>query len=114
VISVGATDEQVLRLVTEPQPVVVTAGESATIGVTVGTDGYAGLSLEAHLITPWGTWEWLGPNIVGADVPARGTVALEFDVAPPVWVEPGEWWALIRVACAGELVYTPAVKVTVR
>ena len=114
VISVGATDEQVLRLVTEPQPVVVAAGESATIGVTVGTDGYAGLSLEAHLITPWGTWEWLGPNIVGADVPARGTVDLEFDVAPPVWVESGEWWALIRVACAGELVYTPAVKVTVR
>ncbi len=28
---------------------------------------------------------------------------LGFDVAPPVWVEPGEWWALIRVGCAGRL-----------
>jgi alpha-mannosidase len=114
VVSVGATDEQVLRLVTEPQPVVVAPGESTAIGVVVGTDGYADLSLEAHLITPWGTWEWLGPNIIGAEVPARGTVELEFDVAPPAWVEPGDWWALIRVASAGELVYTPAVKVTVR
>jgi hypothetical protein len=114
VVSVGATDEQVLRLVAEPQPVLVAPGESTTIGVTVGTDGYADLSVEAHLITPWGTWEWLGPNIIGAVVPARGTVDLEFDVAPPAWVEPGEWWALIRVAGAGELLYTPAVKVTVR
>jgi hypothetical protein len=56
----------------------------------------------------------MGPNIIGADLPARGTIELEFDVAPPAWVEPGEWWALIRVACAGELLYSPAVKVVVR
>ena len=71
-------------------------------------------SLEAHLISPWGTWEWLGPATLGAELPARGTVELDFDVAPPAWVEPGEWWALVRVACAGRLVYTPAVRVTVR
>lgn len=114
VISVGATDDRVLRLVTDPEPVEVAAGEVATIAVTVGTDARAGLAVEAHLISPWGTWEWLGPNIIGADLPARGTVELQFDVAPPAWVEPGEWWALIRVACAGDLVYSPAVKVAVR
>ena len=113
-ISVGATDDRVLRLVTDPEPVEVTAGETATLSVTVGTDAHADLAVEAHLISPWGTWEWMGPNIIGADLPARGTVELEFDVAPPAWVEPGEWWALIRVACAGDLVYSPAVKVVVR
>ncbi|MET0451969.1 MAG: NEW3 domain-containing protein, partial [Mycobacterium sp.] len=112
VIAVGDTDDQLLRIVTEPQPVDVTAGGSATIGVTVGTDAHAELAVEAHLISPWGTWEWLGPNIIGADLPARGQVVLEFEVAPPRWTPPGEWWALIRVACAGELVYSPAVKVT--
>ena len=56
----------------------------------------------------------MGPGGDGAELPARGTVELEFDGAPPAWVEPGEWWALIRVACAGQLVYSPAVKVTVR
>lgn len=114
VIAVGSTDDRVLRLITDPEPVEVTAGAAATLGVTVATDAYADLAVEAHLISPWGTWEWLGPNIIGADLPARGTAALEFDVAPPAWVEPGEWWALIRVACAGELLYSPAVKVVVR
>ncbi|MCP9275329.1 glycoside hydrolase family 38 N-terminal domain-containing protein [Mycolicibacterium arenosum] len=114
VVSVGATDDVVLRLVAEPQPVEVAAGGTATVGVTVGTDCHADLSVEAHLITPWGTWEWMGPNIIGADVPARGTVDLQFDVSPPPWVEPGVWWALIRVGCAGDLVYSPAVQVRVR
>jgi alpha-mannosidase len=42
------------------------------------------------------------------------TVELGFDVDPPPWVQPGEWWALVRVACAGRLLYSPAVRVTVR
>ena len=103
-----------LRLVTDPEPVEVRGGQTATIGVTVGTDARADLAVEAHLISPWGTWEWMGPNVVGAELPAAGTATLEFDVAPPAWVEPGQWWALIRVACAGDLIYSPAVQVTVR
>ena len=70
--------------------------------------------MEAHLISPWGTWEWMGPAAFGAELPAGGTAELGFDVAPPAWVEPGEWWALIRVGCAGRLLYSPAVRVTVR
>jgi alpha-mannosidase len=92
----------------------VAAGATARLAVTVGTDARADLAVEAHLISPWGTWEWMGPGAVGGELPARGTVELGFDVAPPVWVEPGQWWALIRVGCAGRLVYSPAVKVTVR
>jgi alpha-mannosidase len=114
VIAVGATDDRVLRLITDPEPVEVAAGDTATITATVGTDARSDLAVEAHLISPWGTWEWLGPNIIGEDLPAGGNVTLEFHVAPPAWVEPGEWWALIRVACAGELLYSPAVKVVVR
>ncbi len=112
-ISLGQHDGELLRLVTEPRAVDVTAGEAATLRVTVGTDAYADLTVEAHVISPWGTWEWLGPSIVGGIVPARGTVDLVFDVAPPAWTEPGRWWALIRIACAGELVYSPAVPVVV-
>ncbi len=71
---------------------------SAQLSVTVGTDAYADLTVEAHLISPWGTWEWLTPNITGDSVPARGTLELVFDVAPPAWTEPGRWWALVRIA----------------
>ncbi|MDP9168533.1 MAG: NEW3 domain-containing protein, partial [Actinomycetota bacterium] len=114
VIAVGATDDRVIRMVADPEPVEVAAGDTARLSVTVGTDCHTDLAVEAHLISPWGTWEWLTPNIIGADLPARGTVELSFDVVPPAWTEPGEWWALIRVACAGELLYSPAVKVVVR
>ena len=115
VVSVAAPPtDSLLRLVSEPEPVDIKAGEQARLTVTVGTDAHADIAVEAHLISPWGTWEWIGPAASGADLAARGTAELSFDVAPPVWVEPGEWWALIRVAGAGRLVYSPAVKVTVR
>jgi len=115
VVSVeGADDSGLVYLTGEPAEVEVAVGESGRLAVTVGTDACAELSLEAHLISPWGTWEWIGPPSLGAVLPAHGTVELGFDVTPPAWVQPGLWWALIRVGCAGRLVYSPAVKVTVR
>ena len=47
-------------------------------------------------------------------LPGSGRVRLDFAVTPPPWTEPGEWWALVRVAAAGHLLYTPAVRVVVR
>ncbi|MGA8330046.1 MAG: NEW3 domain-containing protein, partial [Mycobacterium sp.] len=114
-VSVGAVDEgPLLWLVGGPADVDVAAGDSARLTVTVGSNACAELALEAHLISPWGTWEWIGPATRGAVVPARGAVALSFDVTPPPWVKPGRWWALVRVGCAGNLVYSDAVDVTVR
>jgi alpha-mannosidase len=110
----GADDGRAVYLVDGPTDVEVVAGGSARLAVTIGTDACADLSLEAHLISPWGTWEWIGPATRGAVLPAGGTVELGFDVNPPAWVEPGQWWALVRVGCAGRLVYSPTVKVTVR
>ena len=115
IVDVGApAGAEILRLVSGPDPVDVEAGESATLSVTVGTDARAELDLEAHLISPWGTWEWMGPAATGATIGPGGTVTLEFGVSPPPWVNPGVWWALVRVACAGQLVYSEAVPVRVR
>src|SRR5271166_2279751 len=116
VVTVGsASDElvELLYLIERPADVELRAGASARLAVTVATHARADLALEAHLISPWGTWEWIGPAALGAVLPARGTAELVFDVTPPPWLEPGQWWALIRVGCAGRLVYSPAVKVTV-
>ncbi|HET9877456.1 MAG TPA: NEW3 domain-containing protein, partial [Mycobacterium sp.] len=114
VVCVGGGDARLLYLVDGPVGVELAAGESARLSITVGTDAHADLAVEAHLISPWGTWEWIGPDALGTVLPAGGTVELGFDVTPPVWAEPGTWWALIRVGCAGALVYSPAVRVTVR
>ena len=115
-VSVGMPREhnEIVYLVAEPADVEVTAGDAARLAVTVGTSAGASLPLEAHVISAWGTWEWIGPAAQGAVVSPGETVELGFDVAPPPWVRPGEWWALIRVGCAGRLLYSPAVKVTVR
>jgi alpha-mannosidase len=110
----GADDGGLIYLDREPTDVVVAAGDSARLTATIGSKAGADLSLEAHLISPWGTWEWIGPAALGAVLPGHGTVEVGFDVHPPAWVEPGQWWALIRIGCAGRLVYSPAVKVTVR
>ncbi|MGW0161181.1 glycoside hydrolase family 38 N-terminal domain-containing protein [Mycobacterium sp. NPDC003323] len=104
---------ELLRLIAGPSEVAVRRGGRTRLHVTIGTDAHADLAVEAHLISPWGTWEWLGPAVIGAELPAAGMVTLDFDVAPPEWVTPGRWWALVRVACAGRLVYSPAVSVVV-
>ena len=87
---------------------------AARLRVTVASGAAADLALEAHLISPWGTWEWMGPAARGAVLPAGGEVEVGFDVAPPPWTVPGTWWALIRIGCAGRLLYSPAVAVRVR
>jgi len=115
VISVGTgLSDDLVRLVTEPSDVIVTRGGRGRIAVTVGSDARADLALEAHLISPWGTWEWMGPAASGAELPAGGEVEVGFDITPPPWATPGTWWALIRIGCAGRLLYSPAVAVTVR
>jgi alpha-mannosidase len=114
VIEVGACDgAELVYLVDGPADVELAAGTTARLTVTVGTHARADLALEAHLISPWGTWEWMGRAALGAVLPARDTVELGFDIAPPAWQDPGQWWALVRVGCAGRLVYSPAVRVTV-
>jgi len=109
----GVSDAELVYLFDSPAGIELKAGNSARLTVTVGSHARADLALEAHLISPWGTWEWIGPAALGATLPAAGTVELGFDVAPPAWLEPGQWWALVRVGCAGRLLYSPAVQVTV-
>jgi alpha-mannosidase len=114
VVEVGDPDEaELVYLVDGPADVELAAGEAARLTVTVGSHARAELALEAHLISPWGTWEWIGPAALGAVLPALGKVELGFDVTPPAWLDAGQWWALVRVGCAGRLIYSPAVQVTV-
>ncbi|MEE6135285.1 NEW3 domain-containing protein [Mycobacterium sp. 050128] len=114
IVEIGADqDTELVYLVDGPDEITMRAGQTTRLAVTIGSHAAADLSAEAHLISPWGTWEWIGPASVGALLPARRTVEFGFDVSPPAWLEPGQWWALIRVGCAGRLVYSPAVQVTV-
>jgi len=116
VVAVGGAPvdlSDLVYLVDGPAQISLRAGETAALTVTLGTRARADLALEAHLISPWGSWEWMHPAVLSAVLPARGTVDLSFDVSPPAGLDPGRWWALVRVGCAGRLVYSPAVRVSV-
>ena len=115
VVSVGAGLEQegLIRLSADPEPVRLARGERGRLAVRVASAAHGPITLEAALVSPWGTWEFAGPRLVGAELPARGEVELSFDVDVPRWAAPGCWWALVRVAGAGRLLYSPAVALEV-
>ena len=112
-VSIGEAESELVRAGRRAHRHRRRPGETARLSVTVGTDARADLAVEAHLISPWGTWEWMGPG--GARRccgPARPSTSAS------TWPRrPGDarqWWALVRIGCAGRLLYTPAVAVTVR
>ncbi|WP_139811273.1 NEW3 domain-containing protein, partial [Mycobacterium avium] len=103
VVAVGDAERApLIYLADEPAEVTLKPGEAVDLTVAVGSHARAELALEAHLISPWGTWDWMGPAAVGAVLPAPGAVDLGFRLAPPAWLDPGQWWALVRIGCAGE------------
>ena len=88
---------------------------TARLSVTVGTDARADLAVEAHLISPWGTWEWMGPAARRRRAARpRPACELDFDVTPPPWVRARRVVGAGPGGRAGQLVYSPAVRVTVR
>jgi alpha-mannosidase len=115
VLTVGAAIEQasLIRLSADPEPVRLARGQRGRLAVRVASSASAPVALEAAVVSPWGTWELVGPRTVGAELPAKGEVELVFDVCVPPWVAPGSWWALVRVAGAGRVLYSPAVPLEV-
>jgi len=60
IVEVGGRDEdELVYLVDGPCDIELAAGASARLTVTVGTHARADVSLEANLISPWGTWSGL-------------------------------------------------------
>ncbi|MCT2586443.1 glycoside hydrolase family 38 N-terminal domain-containing protein [Actinophytocola gossypii] len=113
-VSVGApVGDGVLRLVGSPSAVRVRAGETGRLAVRVASSAGAPVAVEAAVVSPWGTWGRVGPRVVGAEVAGGGEVELGFDVTPPAGAPAGRWWALVRVAGAGRLLYSPAVALEV-
>ena len=71
------------------------------------------LNTEVQTLTPYGTWEavprW--SELVG--VPGPGTVDHTVTLSIPGTARPGRYWLLVKVMGGGQIVYTPAVPLTV-
>jgi alpha-mannosidase len=70
---------------------------------------------EAQVISPFGTWDALGPLAQGFSVMPQATTAVRFTLGLPSTARPGaQWWALVKVMYYGRVRYTPAIAVFVR
>ncbi len=69
---------------------------------------------EAQLVSPFGTWDMLGPRTAAFSVAPRESAVLDFDLTAPWTARPGSrWWALVKVMYYGRVRYTEAVGVFV-
>ncbi|MFB9906719.1 glycoside hydrolase family 38 N-terminal domain-containing protein [Allokutzneria oryzae] len=110
-LSTVAEPAQPLRLAGSPRAVRVARGARERLTVDVVCQTSAPVSVEAQLLTPWGTWDatpdwWQVREL-------KGRTEFGFDIAPPPWAEPGAYWALVKVAGAGRILYSDAVALVV-
>ena len=108
-----------IAAVLEPAQLTVPPGGQATLTLRLTNHARSAVRGEAQLLSPYGTWGEPGddlsvdPPIQGFDVPAGETGTLTFTVcAPPRARTGGEWWALARVVCFGQVSYTASVPLT--
>lgn len=69
---------------------------------------------EAQLLSPFGTWQLLGPSAQGFTAAPQSPAVLRFGVAVPATARPGaRWWALVKVMYYGRVRYTEAIDLMV-
>ncbi|MFD4691617.1 NEW3 domain-containing protein [Streptomyces sp. NPDC058463] len=88
-------------------------GESGAVEVTLTSQVRTPVSVQAQLISPWGTFELFPEWDKGTEVPALGAAVVRFPVTVPAGTRPGRWWAVVKLAAAGWLHYTEAVEIEV-
>ncbi|WP_370146377.1 NEW3 domain-containing protein [Streptacidiphilus sp. EB129] len=89
-------------------------GERGRLAMRVSSRAASPISGEAMVVSPWGTWELLGPHTRGFRVEPGEAAEIEFAVSVPVDAEPGEWWAMVKLMWFGRVQYSAAVPLRVR
>jgi hypothetical protein len=88
-------------------------GGSADVELRLTSDAQTPITVAAHLIGPWHTWELLPTAEFAVEIPARGEATVRLPVRVPEGYRPGTWWALLRLGYAGQLHYTEPVSIEV-
>ncbi|MGH3255175.1 MAG: glycoside hydrolase family 38 C-terminal domain-containing protein [Streptosporangiaceae bacterium] len=110
----GAAAAEVAVAVLTPELTVAPGGRGEIV-VNITSGLASELHGEAQVISPFGTWDALGPATQGFSVLPQATTAVRFGVRLPSTALPGAtWWALVKVMYYGRVRYTPAIPVFVR
>jgi hypothetical protein len=87
------------------------AGDEAGLELTLRTDAATPITVQAHVISPWHTWELIATPAL--DLTLDGEASVEIPVRVPAGHRPGTWWVLVRLAHGGQLHYTAPVAIEV-
>ena len=68
---------------------------------------------EAQLVSPFGTWEMLGPPAQGFSIAPGMSTVLRFAASVPTTARNAQWWALVKVMYYGRVRYTEAIPVVI-
>jgi alpha-mannosidase len=69
---------------------------------------------EAQLVSPFGSWQMLGPWTQGFGAGPQESVTVRFTVSVPATERPGsQSWALVKVMYFGRVRYTESVPVVI-
>ncbi|MGW4639450.1 glycoside hydrolase family 38 N-terminal domain-containing protein [Sphaerisporangium sp. NPDC004334] len=112
-LRVGEAEDAALEVTLETPVVRLVPGGSGAAEVVVRSAARTEVSAQVQLISPWHTFELVPEWNTGVVVPARGEARVRFDLQAPPGARPGHWWAVVKIACAGRLHYTEAVRVEV-
>ena len=93
--------------------VAVAAGGSATVTATLFNPLASDLRVQVWAVSPYGSWEAIGPRTQPVDVPAGGRAEVGVRIAPPLDAAPGHTWLLVKAAAVGDVRYSRAVRVVI-
>ncbi|WP_327070421.1 NEW3 domain-containing protein [Kitasatospora sp. NBC_01302] len=68
---------------------------------------------ELQTVSPWGTWTALGAPVAGFSLAPGERQTFGFEVAPPLDMDPGSYWAVTKVMWFGRCQYAPTVALVV-
>jgi len=112
-IGVSQAPEAALDASWEATPVKVTRGGQGALVLRLHNRAPQTVEGEAQLCAPFEAWEFLGPYTQTFSVPAGGRAQVSYDFRPPEWLEPGRYWAMVKVMYRGRLYYTEALDLEV-
>jgi hypothetical protein len=88
-------------------------GSDGELRVRVTSGLASELRGEAQLVSPFGSWEMLGPWTQGFSVAPGASTVLRFAVHVPLTARHAQWWALVKVMYYGRVRYTEAIPVVI-
>ncbi|HEY2576705.1 MAG TPA: glycoside hydrolase family 38 C-terminal domain-containing protein [Streptosporangiaceae bacterium] len=96
------------------EDITLAPGQRGEMSVRIGNRLASQLRGEAQLISPFGSWQALGPWTQGFAAGPGEDITVSYPVTMPLTARPGaHWWAIVKVMYFGRVHYTQAVPVAV-